>query len=114
MLNFAKTTGTTMPGSDKSGVADSMQTNMIYNIKDLKQMGVLSDKEFDTAKDMVPNPGALRTDKAVAQLMTLQTFLRDKMQAAYSSRLVNPSGLGPAPTAGQDQGTGMQLSNWRK
>lgn len=114
MMSFASKTGTTAPFSENNALAEGMQTQLMLDLKTIDQLGVLSKGDLDLMNKLVPNPGAIRTDKAIAQLNQLRKIYKDKVQSAYVNHLVNPSGLGPPPTAGQDQSTGLSLTNWKK
>lgn len=113
MMSFASKTGTTLPGTTNNTLAKGLKTQLMLDLKTIDELGVLSKGDLELMQDLVPNPGAVMTDKAIAQLAQLRTIYRDKVQQAYANRLVNPSGLGPAPTASQDVPVGAQLTNWK-
>lgn len=114
MLAFTKEVGSTAPGSDNAGRAKSMQNDLLFAVKNLAGLGVLSGPDVELATELAPDPGQWRTSKAQAQLMQLRTVLKDKLQAAYANQLVNPQGLTTPPTAREDQGTGMSLTKMRR
>ncbi len=114
MATFNEKTGTTLPGQVDNTVAKGMRSDLLLQVKELAKLGVLSSQDVELVEPMIPDVGAVRTDKVTAQIMQMQNMVQKKLQAAYAARLVNQQGLGKAPTAGQDQGSGMTLSNYKR
>lgn len=114
MEKFNKTVGTTWGGSSNSKTAERLKTDLALQLKDLYQLGVLSEKDGEMLDKVVPNIGGMRSDVTATQIQGVKRLVQNRIQQAYGSRLVNPSGLVTPPTAAQDQSSGLSLTNWRK
>lgn len=114
MAMFNKEVGTTVPGSANSTRAEAKRQQMLLQIKELEGAGALDKGAIAVIEPMLPALGSVRTERTDKQLADLRKYMDNKLNAFYQSQLVNPQGLGAPPTAPQDQGTGMTLSNWKK
>lgn len=96
MITFARTEGTTLPGTKKNAIAQSMATSLKLALKGpaVYNLGAISKEDGKMLDEVVSDPGSIFTDRSIAVLMEQKKRLKDGMANQYSSRLMNPGRLG--------------------
>ena len=79
-----------MPATAASATAESMRTALMMEMKNLFELGALSKDDLKLVDTIVPDPGAWRQDRAMAQMDQLNRMIQTKMNAQYSRLGQNP------------------------
>lgn len=89
-INFAKSNGTTLPGTVKNQEANDIQNGIQLEIGNL--VGLKRINEFEAKKytDLAGSPGAFRTAAAIQSLTDLKKDIGIKRQAMQSSLSISP------------------------
>lgn len=115
MRTFMKDEGRTAMGTDANETAKAMSSDLLLQLKNLHELGVLSKTDTDLLEPLVPDPGAWRQDKSLAKIVHLEKVLKSKMDIAYANRLSGFSPGAERPDANKrDMNTGLKLTSGKR
>lgn len=100
MRDFQTKIGRTFPNSDQDKIAENKREAMILVLNQLHDLKRLNDNEFITNKNLIPDIGALRQDRAKAQLDNLENLINMKFKAEYENHLEGFNGKAPSSFGG--------------
>lgn len=86
-VNFITNRGPAIPFTDKAAEADNIASSIELSLNKLHGLNRLTDIEFNQFKKMVPNPGTFRTEKGLAQLMTIKRLIKEKTDAELENNI---------------------------
>jgi hypothetical protein len=96
-LEFAKTQGSTVPGTVANAKADAIRQALVTGFQKLHNLNRLSDVDLKLNMENLSSPGAFRTQAAVAQFQQLQKENDDKKGSIYSALGFHPFKETPRP-----------------
>lgn len=87
---FMDTEGVLLPGESKKGEAETLTGQMINAIKELNNLGVMSDSDKEEANNMIPQLTDITfKDKDRAKINTLIDFVNQKKNMFYQNYIPN-------------------------
>jgi hypothetical protein len=101
LVGLMRDNGRTVLGSKANALAASAKDSLVLEMGQLHGVNRLNEQELKKFEDLVPDPGSIMQDKALAKVMQLKKLIAEKRNAEYANHI---EGFNPGLQESRSQG----------